>query len=222
MRSSLTPVTPLRIEKHRLIGADNEPVKYVESPHRSGKLTPRYLVMHYTAGISATSTANWFRNSASKASAHLVIGRAGELIQTVPFNLVAWHAGASAWTDRDTGRRLTSLNRHSIGIELVNVGRLECVPSTGCWRSRRPRREFDEADVLVAIHKHETKECGWLRYTDVQLQLALEVGKLLARTYGLRDVLGHEDIAPKRKFDPGPAFPMDDFRCDVLRAKAIR
>jgi N-acetylmuramoyl-L-alanine amidase len=30
--------------------------------------------------------------------------------------------------------------------------------------------------------------------------------------YGLKDVLGHEDIAPGRKTGPGPAFPMASFR----------
>jgi N-acetylmuramoyl-L-alanine amidase len=34
--------------------------------------------------------------------------------------------------------------------------------------------------------------------------------------YRLRDMLGHEDIAPGRKSDPGPAFPLENLRAKLL------
>lgn len=213
----------MKIENHKLIGADGKPVKYAESPNRGGKLpTVRYLVMHYTAGVSHTSTVSWFLNRLAKASAHVVIGRGGEVVQVVPFNTIAWHAGPSTWVDRENGEAVDSLNKCSLSIELVNVGRLERNLASGRWMSRRPLREFEDADVVTAIHKHETAPCGWLRYTESQLQAAREVATALVRAYGLRDVIGHEDVCPKRKFDPGPAFPMEAFRRDVLRAAGIK
>jgi N-acetylmuramoyl-L-alanine amidase len=38
------------------------------------------------------------------------------------------------------------------------------------------------------------------------------VSKLLVERYNLDDLIGHEDIAPSRKTDPGPAFPMANLR----------
>jgi AmpD protein len=47
-----------------------------------------------------------------KVSSHLFIRRTGELIQFVPFNRRAWHAGASSFGGRE------HCNDYSIGIEL--------------------------------------------------------------------------------------------------------
>ena len=47
-----------------------------------------------------------------KVSAHILIERDGSLIQFVPFNKCAWHAGESNYAGRD------SCNEFSIGIEL--------------------------------------------------------------------------------------------------------
>ncbi|WP_048307642.1 1,6-anhydro-N-acetylmuramyl-L-alanine amidase AmpD [Halomonas sp. PR-M31] len=49
-------------------------------------------------------------------SAHLLIRRGGELVQFVPFDKRAWHAGRSCWQDGHRQRR--GLNDFSIGIEL--------------------------------------------------------------------------------------------------------
>ncbi|MCP3866997.1 MAG: 1,6-anhydro-N-acetylmuramyl-L-alanine amidase AmpD [Gammaproteobacteria bacterium] len=48
----------------------------------------------------------------SKVSAHLLVRRDGELVQFVPLNQRAWHAGASSFKGRP------NCNDHSIGIEL--------------------------------------------------------------------------------------------------------
>ena len=47
-----------------------------------------------------------------KVSSHLYIKRNGELIQFVPFNMRAWHAGESSFKNKD------NCNDYSIGIEL--------------------------------------------------------------------------------------------------------
>jgi N-acetylmuramoyl-L-alanine amidase len=175
-----------------------------------GALTPRWLVMHYTAGGSASESINWLCNPAAKASAHLVIARDGTVTQLVPFNRVAWRAGLSEW------KGVENMNRHSIGIELDNHGFLGTVAPQGGWRFRDVA-PVAYPHVLMATHKAGKPRGGWHTYTDAQMRAATEVARLLVHTYGLEDVIGHDDIAPGRKTDPGPAFGMEVFKAEVMR-----
>ena len=70
----------MKIKAHKLYESDGSQVQFKKSPNQSGIIKPRFLVMHYTAGSSATSSVNWLLNPAAKASAHLVIGRDGKAL----------------------------------------------------------------------------------------------------------------------------------------------
>lgn len=201
----------MKILKHRLLLQNDEPAPFLATPNIGGALTPEYLVIHYTTGSSAEGAIAWMRNPQAKASAHLVIARDGAVTQLAPFNRVTWHAGKSRWDGRD------GLNNFSIGIELDNAGKMERVGNR--WVGAVSKKTYAEEDVLVALHKHASAGSppgGWHEYTEVQLAVAFEVSGLLMQHYGLKDVLGHEDIAPGRKADPGPAFPMASFRARLL------
>jgi N-acetylmuramoyl-L-alanine amidase len=201
----------MRIRAHRLTRDDGHASAYVASPHAGDVIAPRFLVIHYTAGSSAAGTISWFQSPASRVSAHLVIARDGTVTQMVPFNREAWHAGQSRWGS------LSGLNRHSIGIELDNAGRL--IRSGGEWVSPLTRRSYPESEVTVAPHKHDPPGCppsGWHAYTSEQIEAALECGMALFKDYGLADVLGHDDIAPGRKRDPGPDFPLESVRARLM------
>ncbi|EKV00492.1 negative regulator of beta-lactamase expression [Leptolyngbya sp. PCC 7375] len=197
----------MQIINHLLYHDDGTPYPFEESPNSGGTLRHEYLVMHFTAGRTAKSAVRWLTQAQAKASAHLVIGRDGSITQLVPFNVKAWHAGRSSWEGR------TGLNKYSIGIELVNAGRLK--RQGGEWKSWF-NQVYDDVDVLEATHKHESSSSGWHVYTEEQLEAAMDVASLLVDEYGLQDVIGHDDIAPQRKNDPGPAFPMDSFRARVM------
>lgn len=197
----------MQIKNHRLCQNDGSSYPYIRSPNQSGDIQPRYLVMHFTAGRGAQASVSWLTNPASSASAHLVISRDGDITQLVPFNRKAWHAGHSHWEG------ISGLNAFSIGIELDNAGRLTRQGSA--WQAWFGA-QYDASEVMEAQHKHGGAPCGWHRYTQPQLDAALEVAALLVKKYGLRDVIGHDDIAPGRKTDPGPAFPMASFRSSVM------
>lgn len=193
----------MQIVDHKLCGDDGSEYPFVPSPNIGGLLKPEYLVIHYTAGGSAEGAIAWLSNPEAQVSAHLVIGRDGRITQLVPFDRIAWHAGRSAWQGR------TGLNQHSIGIELDNAGRL--TPSGNRWKAWFGT-EYEADEVTEATHMNEDTSCGWHIYPHSQLGVLWEVGRTLVDTYSLHDVLGHDDIAPDRKSDPGPAFPMSGLR----------
>jgi N-acetylmuramoyl-L-alanine amidase len=201
----------MKIVNDLLFDNNNKQVNFKQTPNKGGKYTPQYLVMHYTAATEGKGSVSWFMNKDAQASAHLLIDRDGTITQFAPFNIVTWHAGISQWNG------LNGLNKHSIGIELVNGGKL--AKTGNAWICRVDNKTVPDSDVIIARHKNESAESGWQTYTDIQMQVATEVATLLCKTYQLKDVLGHEDIAPHRKSDPGPAFPMSSFRSKVMGRK---
>ena len=100
-----------------------------------------------------------------RVSAHLFIRRDGRVIQFVPLNRRAWHAGESSWQGRQ------ACNDFSIGIELE-----------GC----------DEHDFTAAQYRSLVDMSNQIqtRYPDITHDR----------------IVGHADIAPGRKTDPGPRF----------------
>lgn len=112
-----------------------------------------------------------------KVSAHLLIRRSGELIQFVPLEQRAWHAGESMFAG------VERCNDYSIGIELE-----------GC-----DEEGFEEA----------------------QYQMLGRVTRQLMQRFPaitLDRIVGHSDISPGRKTDPGPAFDWEHYRSLIGKA----
>jgi N-acetylmuramoyl-L-alanine amidase len=74
------------------------------------------LILHYTGMPSAAAALDRLCDPGAKVSAHYVIDEDGSIVQLVPEERRAWHAGVSNWQGR------ARLNDCSIGIELVNPG----------------------------------------------------------------------------------------------------
>ena len=203
----------MKIVNHRLVRDDGTPYPFRSTPNRGAKgnkdapIKHRWLVMHYTAGGDAAESIGWMANPDAQASAHIVIAKDGSITQMVPFNVRAWHAGESEW------KGVKFLNGHSIGIELDGYGFLGGT-GPGKWKFRKT--SIPDSEVVVARHKFGSPNGGWPKYPQKQLEVALELARLLVQTYGLEDVIGHDDIAPGRKQDPGPAFDMAGFRAGCM------
>jgi N-acetylmuramoyl-L-alanine amidase len=74
------------------------------------------LILHYTGMPSAAAALDRLRDPGAKVSAHYLVDEDGSVVQLVPEERRAWHAGVSNWQGR------ARLNDCSIGIELVNPG----------------------------------------------------------------------------------------------------
>lgn len=191
----------MEIVNHRL-----KEVRYVESPNHGGSLNPDSIIIHFTAGSSLESAINTFKDPLRKVSAHLIVGRNGEVVQMVPFNVIGWHAGKSAYQGR------TGFNKFAIGIEIVNAGMLTKRDNLYyAWFGTA----YPASEVVFARHRNETLPKYWHRFTDVQIETVRELCRVILRTYNISLILGHEEISPDRKVDPGPAFPLDTMRAQL-------
>jgi N-acetylmuramoyl-L-alanine amidase len=200
-----------KIRNHKLaVGASNVP--FVRSPNVGGALNPKFLVIHYTASGPSFDTAAFFAKPAARVSAHLVIRRDGAVIQCVPFNVVGWHAGESRWVDR-AGMVHVGLNQSAIGIEIENWGPLR---RTGSGWVSWTEAAVDPGKVIEARHKFGTPQGGWETFTEAQVEAALQAARAICAEYGIEEIIGHDDISPGRKSDPGPAWNMGSFKAKIL------
>ncbi|WP_226576708.1 N-acetylmuramoyl-L-alanine amidase [Acuticoccus sediminis] len=188
------------IKNHRLEG-----VRWNPTPNKSsGTITPELIIVHDTAGSSFSSSESWMTNPAAKAAAHLLIGRAGDIVQMGAFNQKLWHAGSSSWRGRQY------CNGFSIGIEFDNPGILD--KHGAAWTGRR----YDEAeDCYSEYHGHVMA----LPYTEAQIETGAEIVTALCRHYGITELAAHFEISPGRKYDTTPLFPLEKFR-SIARGNA--
>lgn len=170
----------MKINHHQLEGA-----RQVASPNyneRPAGAVPELIVIHCISlppgQFGGPYIERFFKNELAadehpyfeeiyqlQVSSHLLIRRDGEVVQFVPFDKRAWHAGQSCYGERD------NCNDFSIGIELEGTD-----------------------DGL---------------YTPFQYDRLKQVIELLRKEYPAISpdgLVGHSDIAPGRKTDPGPGF----------------
>lgn len=189
------------IHKHILVGSNidyiwckknREPIQNLET-----------IVIHYTAGASALSSVRYLTTDNTPASAHLLIGRDGEIYQMVEFQTQAWHAGKSQLLGN------TDMNAFSTGIELDNAGLLyERDKRFYAWFGKR----IPEDQVIQLVNPQTGFHAYWHTYTDNQINALKEVCKQLLFHYKIKRIVGHNEISLSGKVDPGPAFPLADFK----------
>lgn len=181
------------------------------SPNKNPRMTEvKFIVMHYTASWDVNSVINRFADKGSKVSAHVTIGTDGTIYQHVPFNEKAWHAGPSKFGGAE------GLNSYALGIEMVNPGFLKRNENGSYTDAYGVVRSADVVGPVVEA-KHPIVGSGtyyWPKYTEKQLKSAKDLVLQLLKLYPkISDVLSHEEIDTRGwKTDPGPAFPLAEFK----------
>jgi N-acetylmuramoyl-L-alanine amidase len=201
-------MSTVAVKAHRLT-VDGAAVAYRASPNRGGTLAPEGIIVHDTAGdLAGTGSVDWLCNKAAKASAHLVVHRDGRVTQLVPFNVVAWHAGVSAWRGRP------NCNGFSVGIEIVNPGKLVRTADHGGWRTSFGAGIPKNDDHVVEWFNSTVHgEGGWLLYTERQLTAVTAIVRALRAAYpAIAWLAPHWEVSPGRKVDTGPQFPLAALR----------
>ncbi len=204
----------MEVKNHKLF-VDGEQVPFKQTPNVSaGTINVKGIIIHYTAGGTGEGAVRVLTNRKRKASAHLVVDRDGRIWQLTNFNTKAWHAGASAYN----GKKYH--NNFTVGIEIDNPGYLFKIDDKfyTWWDKKTKRNPIPENDVVVAKHRNypKTKTQYWHKYTDLQVKKVFEICDALCKSYDIQEILGHEEIMPYQKTDPGPAFPLDELREKVL------
>lgn len=121
-----------------------------------------FVVDFFTNQLDENAHSYFKKIADLKVSAHIFIKRTGEIIQFVPFDKKAWHAGESKFKNRE------NCNDFSIGIELEGT---------------------DD-----------------LAYEEAQYQSLNKVINEIKVVYPIKWIVGHSDISPGRKRDPGDFF----------------
>ncbi|WP_423824097.1 N-acetylmuramoyl-L-alanine amidase [Salinisphaera sp. SPP-AMP-43] len=139
----------------------------------------RFLVLHFTSDRPGRALRVL---TGPHVSAHYLIDRDPDTRSRAPIvhQLVAEDERAwHAGVSSWAGRH--HINDSSIGIEIVNLG-----PLSPPGPNRR-----------------------WQPYTEAQIQAVIALARDIVTRYDIKpaNVVGHSDVAPGRKIDPGPAFP---------------
>lgn len=149
----------------------------------------KFLILHYTAVDDKESLSLLTQGNVS---AHYLIPSHPQFSEgkLVILNLVPEVKRAwHAGVSFWHGRN--NINDTSIGIEIVNPG-----------------------------HEDRLLERVWIPYYPEQIELMKLVARDIIKRYGITpdNVLGHSDIAPLRKTDPGPLFPWQALAAEGIGA----
>lgn len=174
-------------------------------------------VFHYAANKlvddpyqEGLGVARWGK---SQGYGFFVTCRDGTIIQYVPLNKWDSHAGSSSWKELSGRKRsLTGVSQYFGGNENCNPGRLTDAGGGKCvaWHGQK----FEMSDCVHVEKKRGNIQPGYyLPLTKEQMDANTKLYLWLAHNdefFNLDNIVGHDEVAPTRKNDPGGVVWIDD------------
>jgi N-acetylmuramoyl-L-alanine amidase len=198
-------------DNHRIVGAAS-----VNLGMPNGTITPRRIVVHYTAGSTLSGAINALQGGGN--SYNVLINVNGTYHQARPFNKSAGHAGRSNWKESRGVTNFTSVNGDSIGISMVNLGNFGYFAQGKWWygfedgQPQNPSIADEDANKHSLIYRPD-RPSHWTPYDPRQLPACKALIAALIEKYDtITEIVGHHDVAIDGKSDPGPLCPLEDWR----------
>ena len=166
------------------------------------KQYPEGAIVHYTSGSSAESSLSWGRGEGYM---FWMIARDGKIYQPNPLNEWGYHAGESSYPGLGT-----SVSDQLVGIEIDNGSELikKADGNYYTWFGRK----VPMSNVRISRADKNIKAGAYEKFTSEQEASLFAVLLWLKRNnpnvFRLEWVLGHDEVAPSRKSDPGGALSM--------------
>lgn len=167
------------------------------------KKYPEGAVVHFTAGRCDTeadmiASMRW---GFGEGYCFFGIGPTGVVYQAAPLNRWGHHAGKSSWPSLGS-----SLSQYLVGIEVASAGRLDSANKSWFGKTYSQDRV---RDVKAEANRVAGK---YVKYTDEQEESLMGLLTWLAMNnpdvFSFDLVLGHDEVSPGRKNDPGGALSM--------------
>lgn len=142
-----------------------------ESPNFNDRALPITMaVLHYTEMKPVETAIERLTDPEAGVSAHYLITEEGEVIQLVPEDKRAWHAGKSFW------RGITDVNSASVGIELDHPGH---DPANGGYRPFAAAQTDALIPLLARIVKrYDIPRANVVAHSDVAPARKIDPGEL--------------------------------------------
>lgn len=174
----VTTTSPVATTKSYSVDSDT-----YQSTGKSQRI--KTIVLHYTVSDNERSIKTL---TTGNVSAHYLVldNDDDKIYNLVPESERAWHAGDGGFAGR------TILNDTSIGIEIVNKG---IKPQ---YRNALKNSELD-------YHPYS----HFVEFDELQIKKVAQLVQDIAQRYDIspKNIIGHADLAPSRKIDPGAKFP---------------
>jgi hypothetical protein len=175
---------------------------------------PEGAVIHWISGwsrdkdqgVSANKHAeNAIKYGAKQGYGYLALSETGLMIQAQPLDSYDSHAGSSSWPSLGS-----SVSQYLVGIEVCCAGKLKKI-GDGVYESWFGAK-FKEDEVRHSAKKDNIQEGYYHKYSLAQEEALTRFLLWLKwnnpSVFSFDNVVGHDEVAPSRKSDPGASLSM--------------